>query len=270
MKKTLFLFLAVPLYLLSDDAIHPSSDSEEFENRTYEFYLSSGFQLPSSNETISNSDPVCKAYVNALNKYPIIKDFFASPILPNSPEFSHPKWKQLDIYEYKDVYLMAAFSNRYTDFDAYIPNKAKLEKDTMSEDNRSEDHKERMRQSVQMYYTKADIDNDGNMDDIIRTDYGRIVIFRDAYATRLSVFKPTVPPFRYIDKNLNDKIRRADYISDIFFYKDKTYIKYLAYGLIDAGFMYMYIKGFDKNQELVPLCLITADKKTEIRRGNVK
>jgi hypothetical protein len=268
MKKILFLFLAVPLYLLSDDAIYPSSDSEEFKNRTYEFYLLNGFQLPSINETIPNSDPVCKAYVNALNKYPIIKDFFASPMLPNSPEFSHPKWKQLDIYEYKDIYLMKA--GHYTDFDTYIPNKAKLEKGWQMEDNRSEERKEHMRQSVQMYYAKADIDNDGNIDDIIRTDYNRIVIFKDAYATHLSVFKPTVPPFRYIDKNLNDKIRRAGYISDIFFYRDKTYIKYLAYGLIDAGFMYMYIKEVNKSKELVPLCLITADKKTEIGRGNVK
>jgi hypothetical protein len=210
---------------------------------------------------IPNSDPVCKAYVNALNKYPIIKDFFASPMLPNSPEFTYPKWKQLDIYEYKDVYLMAAFSNRYMDFDTYIPNKAKLERDWQMEDNRSEERKEHMRRLMQMYYAKADIDNDGNIDDIVRFDLNRNVIFKDGYSAHIVAFKPTTPPFRFIDQDLSSKLKRTDVIFDIFFYKDKTYIKDLAYGLIDAGFLYMYINMFDDKQELVPLCLIAAKKK---------
>jgi hypothetical protein len=111
-----------------------------------------------------------------------------------------------------------------------------------------------------MYYAKADIDNDGNIDDIVRFDMNRMVIYRDAYRTHIVTFRTTTPPFKFIDQNIT-KLFKINYIYDIFFYKNKTYIKELAYGLIDAGFMYMYIKGFDKNQELVPLCLITADKK---------
>jgi hypothetical protein len=217
---------------------------------------------------IPNSDPVCKAYVNALNKYPIIKDFFASPMLPNSPEFTYPKWKQLDIYEYKDIYLMKA--GRYTDFDTYIPNKAKLERDWGMGDNISEEDKDSKKMRTQMYYSKVDIDNNGIADDIVRRDFGKTIIFRDAYDVQLVIFKQTTPPFRFIYQDLSSKLQRTDVVSDVFFYKNKTYIKGLAYGLIDAGFMYMYIKEVNKSKELVPLCLITADKKTEIGRGNVK
>jgi hypothetical protein len=152
MKKLVAVFLLLPLYLFCDTFVEPFSPHIEvdeefnntinFKNRTYEFYLLDKLKNAAPNviayvkregsenmsKKVPNSDPVCKAYVNALNKYPIIKDFFASPMLPNFPEFSHPEWKQLDIYEYKDVYLMAAFSNYYTNFDTYIPNKQNWKK----------------------------------------------------------------------------------------------------------------------------------------------
>jgi hypothetical protein len=90
-----------------------------------------------------NTNHICKAYANALNRYPLTDDFFQSPMQPNSPDFTYPKWEEFDIYEHKDIYLRIVggriddnkWITKQLDIETYEKNKTELEKDHLMEDN---------------------------------------------------------------------------------------------------------------------------------------
>jgi hypothetical protein len=230
------------------------------------YYLAERILPTDEKKKVPNVDPVCKAYVDALNKYPLVEDFFKAPMQPKSPELDYPNWEQLDIYEYKDIYLRA-YPGRLLDLKTYEERKIEVEKSHMMEDTQPDWYKNLRREQEQMYYSRADIDNDGNIDDIIKKDRSRYNRYKEYfYGSYLTVFQGnTTPKFAIIDSNLSNKFRRASYIYDIFFYKNKSYIKEISYDLVSEGFTYMYIKKFDDKKELIPLCFILAkDKGGEI------
>jgi hypothetical protein len=72
-----------------------------------------------------------------------------------------------------------------------------------------------------MYYTRADIDNYGNIDDIIRIDSGRYAIYRSlAYQTYLTIFdgKPK-GLLKYINISLSKAFEY--HTSNLFFIKEE-------------------------------------------------
>jgi hypothetical protein len=177
-----------------------------------------------------NIDPICIAYINALNEYGATDDFFQAPVQPNSTEFGYPNWEQWDIYEHKDTFLRAKARLGYEEdddgqiiyIDRYHERKADLEEEYQMEDNRSEKDKEFNKQKWQMYYARFDIDNDGELEDVVRIDsdrYGRW--FEVHYFSRMTTFygEPK-KSFKHMKDYPN-----TNAIFSPFFYKGKTYIK---------------------------------------------
>ncbi|MDR0666943.1 MAG: lysozyme inhibitor LprI family protein [Campylobacteraceae bacterium] len=224
---------------------------------------------------VPNTDPVCKAYVEALNANPLIIDenfnqrFFIAPIQPNSIEFTYPNWEQWDIYEYKDIYLKYIAWNVYGKdkdyFDSrYTTARAANESSWFTKDDENERLRESRRSQEEMYYARFDIDNDGNIDDVLRKFSDKLTGARYKsyfFKSHLMTFKgEPEKSFKYKDNKLNAQFEWGRYIYDVFFYKGKTYIKQLTYDLVEYGFSYMTIHEFDDKQKLAILCLIVNEE----------
>jgi hypothetical protein len=227
----------------------------------------------------NNTDPVCQVYVDALNTYGTTDDFFEAPIQPNSPEFDYPRWEQLDIYEHLELYR--------DNFVIYLPMPDEVMPKEAEGKNMFEDRsilnpkiddddksKEEARKLVQMYYARADMDNDGVMDDIIRIDTNRYSDqsysdeedeeYSRVYTSSLIVFDGKQ------EKSLKDTTNDAfddlyanhlTSINNFFFYKGKTYIKSILHDILEEnGFMQLLIEEVDK-YKLKPLCEIKARNK---------
>jgi hypothetical protein len=221
------------------------------ERRVYRLAPENYFQ---EDKNISNTDPICQIYVDALNSYPLIIDFFEAPIQPNTTIFSYPKWEQYDIYEYKDIYLRIIGS--YVGLEDYAARKAELEKNWWMEDSRSERDKDLKRGIWQMYYARADIDNDNVTDDIIKIDANRYVTVNPELSSQLTIFNGLPEKsFQDIYRDLSEKLE-SNFIYNLFFYKGKTYIKEISYDVFYDEFYYMYILQFNDKKELIPLCVI--------------
>jgi hypothetical protein len=286
MKKILLtLTLIITLFLANVFAKNSDNSSD---NRNYEYYLldkltnadekllknSQVIRMAEiSNETVPNKASVCKAYVDALNKYPLEEDFIAAPMHPLSPDFDYPKWEQLDIFEHKYLYqraysLSESLYIRDLDTDYYNNNlKNKQFGFNMSDDIKERDREWLTKQHSQMYYARVDINNDKNKEDMIRIDVHVGASKMNFYRTALIAYEgKNEKSFIDIDKNLSDdllvNISSPFFINNLFFYKGETYIKRIAYDYNNKiGFFYMYIKKFNARHELKDLCLISIRNK---------
>jgi hypothetical protein len=203
----------------------------------------------------SNTAPICRAYINALNEHSTnetIEGFVEAPMHPQSFDFGYPKWELVDYFsEYrKDIALRIFgywenrnfYNLRYYRFVTDIEKRYNLRME-------------------QMYYTKIDIDNDGNIDQIIKIDKGKYAAKPNFYNTHLVIFngKDYKNNLWNIDRYLSGKLPDDDaFVYGIFSYKNKNYIKKIAYDYSKQEFFYLIIKEFNSDFELVNLCLITA------------
>jgi hypothetical protein len=285
MKKIIAILTLIPLCLFGDQRDTGESASKltpSSKKRMPEYYLLDKLEdidkelLKRSaviraayylDKKIPNTASVCRAYVNALNNYPLVEDPITAIMQPLSPDFDYPKWEQLDIYEYEDVYiriqtLVLMRDTRLLDteyYNEYYNNHDSKHIYPLSSDEEWE------KQSYQMYYVMADVNNDENTEDIIRLDSAQGASKMNFYRTFLSVFrKDSKKSFIDMDKNLSDDFGvyphfNPFFIHDLFFYKGETYIKKVAYDYNNGmGFFYMHIQKFNKTDELETLCLISA------------
>jgi hypothetical protein len=240
-------------FVIDDAEKETEDETEEEEIKEKMVYKLASQNHFSSGSNAPNTDPVCQAYVDALNNYPLV-DFFEAPMQPDTDIFSYPKWEQFDIYEHKDIYLR--IRNGYNSYENFIKSKPELEKDWYMEDNVSEDNRKSTRWRWQMYYTRADINNDNVTDDIIRLDSNRYVNKPGAYYNYLIIFND-YPEKSFKDMDI-DLSKKLDYenIQNFFFYKGKTYIKEIVYYVPFEEFDYMLIQEFNDKNELINLCFI--------------
>jgi hypothetical protein len=232
------------------------------------------------NVTFSNADSVCQVYVDALNRhgyynegtgYPYSDTFFDNPVQPNTTTFTYPKWEQLDIYEYKDAYLIIRGKSR-KNIDEYPAIKAELEKFYAMEDNRSAEYKKSNRQRGQMYYAQVDIDNDGKSDNIIKL-IGDRYAYRDwSGGNHIIVFADKdEKSFKHLHKILNEQLDGYDNVGNmlgIFSYKGKTYISDALFNYSYdcsqmCGFRYMVIKRINSEKKADNICLISTNIQKE-------
>jgi hypothetical protein len=248
----------------SDDESDDKEDTDEDIKEKKIVYKLDNEHYFSGDKNISNTDPICQIYVDALNSYPLI-DFFEAPMQPNTTLFSYPKWKQvIDEYNYKDAYLRIIHGYQY-DFESFQKRKSELEKfyyhrwNNFANFEYGEADITRTYEK-RMYYIKADIDNDNKSDDIIRIDsilYREIPVAYTIYSSSLYVFDGyPEKSFRDMDKDLNKELDHMWSIYNFFFYKGKTYIKDISYDVVSEEFSMMIIKEFNDKKELIPLCVI--------------
>jgi hypothetical protein len=266
-RYKLLITLVLPLLFLAACADKNNATStKELTNYSKSLEKQGHYHL--SKGLASNQDPICQIYVDALNTYGIVDDFFKAPAQPNSPKFGYPKWEQLDIYEHKDVFLRSMEYNSNIDDDFKL--KVKIEKEYEMESNRSEEDKRLNRQNWQMYYTKTNIDNNEKPYDIIKIDNGRYNHINSyPYYTHLVIFENQKKIFTHIYQNLSAEINEYQdgiFVHDIFSYKNKIYIKRILISaeiLTDTtgnkltnGFKFLNIYKVNDEQELEILCKI--------------
>lgn len=231
------------------------------------FILEKKYYLSYKYKDIANTDPVCKAYVDALNTYPLADDFFEAPIQPLSPELTYPKWEQLKIYDNKELFFRTNI-NRYISAEEYAENIDEFKKyyyykvlhddydvNNTLEKELAENRLNKILKEKQMYYTLLDVDNDGKVDDIVRIDSYRYETERYPFQYHTSIYVFDAAEQKSFKKRVLNKFY-LDTIYSFFFYKDKTYIKDITYDLSKYGFLYMYIKKFNDKKELTTLCFI--------------
>jgi hypothetical protein len=224
--------------------------------REKKYYLSYKYK------DIANTDPVCKVYVDALNTYPLVEDFFEAPMQPLSSELTYPKWEQLEIYDNKDLFTRT--HNRYISAEELEESSDDLkrgdvyyqydENDKWSK-RTAQDKRDALTKRWQMYYTTLDADNDGKVDDIVRMDVDRYHTkkYSFKYHTLIYIFDATEQK-SFKKRELNRLY--LDTIYSFFFYEGETYVKDITYDLRKYGFLSMLIKKFNDKKELVTLCLI--------------
>jgi hypothetical protein len=306
-RYKLLITLVLPLLFLSacadksvevanNTTVQTASESKNSTTKYYDLAKDREYILPRIVNTgyNNNTDPLCKIYVDALNTYGTTDDFFEAPIQPNSPKFGYPKWEQLDIYEYLELYRKARQALRpdlYPDiltrydprYDEFINKQAAYESILDPKINDDDKTKGEYRKLIQMYYARADIDNDGVMDDIIRIDTNRYSDqsygdeedeeYSRVYTSSLIAFDGKQ------EKTLKDTTNDAfdalysnhfNSINNFFFYKGKTYIKSILHDILEEdGFIQLLIEEIDKHNKygLSKLCQIRARGKS---RTNLK
>jgi hypothetical protein len=203
-----------------------------------EFYFNHDNNIPKTHL-------VCQVYIDALNTYPLI-DFFEAPMQLDTAIFSYPKWERLDIYDFKDIFLRTekyCNDGYYVDYETFIERKPALEIQYYIKSDSLEEDKEADKLRWQMYYTRADIDNNGKLEDIIKKNTNRYSSIYGIYDSDLGIFENPKKSFRDINMDLGIKLNFA-YIHSFFFYRDRSYMKKILYVPIQ-NFNYMLIQEFD-------------------------
>ena len=176
-------------------------------------------QASNKNKRVFSTDSdseICQAYTEALNKYPPVVDFFVSPLHPNSPKFTYPKWEQWDIYE--NIELFSTFLDILYDETAYNDPNPFETSYPMSQEH-SNEIKAKNRKDWQMYYTRVDFYNKGRLNDVIKLYdyryYGYFLVFLDEQPKTFAEF----------DKQALEYTIEYPRLFDLFYYQDKLYVK---------------------------------------------
>jgi hypothetical protein len=201
-----------------------------------------------------NEDSICQIYVDALNTYGIVDDFFKAPAQPNSPEFGYPEWEQLDIYEHKDVFLKAqkymVDGYRSIYYDNASISVYDMRNTIIIDSNQSEEIKARNRRDWQMYYTRADMHNNGELKNVLKLDRGRYYDGSRSdllFNTFLIIFDDkSEKTFNHVD-NKNRLFTHMIWEAgnyDIFFYNGQTYVKQVSVE-VNSGKVYDIDEWFE-------------------------
>jgi hypothetical protein len=245
-KLILFLIIIVSCLLIYNNFI-----KEE------KYYLSYKYK------NIANAYPICKVYVDALNTYKLADDFFEAPMQPLSPQLTYPKWEQLGIYDNKDLFIRT-YNNYLSveelaeEMDVFKKHNIYFTHNNSTIDvERAKNKRDKIIKDWQMYYVAMDVDNDGEIDDVIRLDGNRYdTKYSFQYNTLIYVFDATEQ--KSFQKRVLNKFY-LDTIYSFFFYDGETYVKDITYDLYKYGFLSMLIKKFNDKKELVTLCYIDKD-----------
>jgi hypothetical protein len=139
-------------------------------------------------------------------------------------------------------YMYDEYYSLYYD-DEFI-NASDMRNTPIMDENQSEEVKAQNRRDWQMYYTRVDIYNNGELKNVLRLDRGRYyngTFSSTLYNTFLIIFSDKSPKtFEYIDKKRDLFVQMMwewdNY--DIFFYNGKTYVKQTSF---EAGSGKVYI-----------------------------